>query len=273
MTRGRARDVLATRSWALAALGVVAAMIACVLLGIWQFHRFEAKSARADLIDRNYSASPTTLDALLPRPDSVLPAQDAWRTVRLTGEYCTDPDCILYARNRPYNGEVGFAQLVPFRTADGTMMVARGWVPMKETGSAPDSPPSVPTGRRTIVVRVRPTEPVLKDRTNPPGQIQSIAPEEFVPREREQPGLRTGAYGEMVSEDPAASPRPTAFPRPDTSLGPHLSYAFQWWVFALFFPVAWIVRARRAVLDAQAPDPGSVASGPAGTDPDRKSVV
>src|SRR5699024_3730376 len=57
----------------------------------------------------------------------------------------------------------------------------------------------------------------------------------------EDPDLVTGAYGELVSEEPSAE-RPAALPSPDTSLGPHLSYAFQWWVFALFFPGALIYR-------------------------------
>lgn len=241
--------VLATRSWALAALGVVAAVVTCVMLGLWQFHRFEAKSARADLIEHNYSAPPVALTDVLPASDSPLAADDGWRTVRLTGEYCTAPECILYARNRPFNGEVGFAQLVPFRTDDGTVMVARGWVPTQSASSAPADPPEVPTGQRTIVVRLRPMEPVLAGRTNPPGQVQSIAIEELAAVEPTAGTLHRGAYGELASEDPAPADAPTPFPRPDTSLGPHLSYAVQWWAFALFFPIAWAVRARRAVLD------------------------
>ena len=56
------------------------------------------------------------------------------------------------------------------------------------------------------------------------------------------------AYGELAAEDPAG-PRPAALPSPDTSLGPHLSYAFQWWIFALFFPGALIYRTRRLFQD------------------------
>ncbi|MGQ4497135.1 SURF1 family protein, partial [Dermabacteraceae bacterium P13101] len=45
-------------------------------------------------------------------------------------------------------------------------------------------------------------------------------------------------------------PRPV--PKPDTSLGPHLSYAFQWWIFALFFPGALIYAGRRNLQEQSA---------------------
>src|SRR5699024_567376 len=61
----------------------------------------------------------------------------------------------------------------------------------------------------------------------------------------------TGAFGELAAEEPAVD-RPAALPSPDTSLGPHLSYAFQWWVFALFFPGALVYRTRRQLQDLAA---------------------
>lgn len=257
MSGKRGRPLLLTRPWLLAAVGVLAAMAACILLGMWQYHRYEGKSERAHRIERNYAATPVPLADVLPAPRSALAPSDQWRTVRLRGRYCTDPACVLYVRNRPFNGVVGFAQLVPLRTDRGTFMVARGWVPTQESSSRPQSPPAPPTDEVSVVVRVRPTEPVLSRRRNPAGQIQSIAPAEFLSHAGAPAAeVYTGAYGEMVSESPPAAVRPTGFEKPDTSLGPHLSYAVQWWLFAAFFPVAWVVRGRRAVLDARSSDDG-----------------
>lgn len=251
--RGVLRRTLGTREWALAALGVVVAMIACALLGLWQFHRYEAKSERKALVESNYSAPAVALGDVLPAPSTDLATEDQWRTVSIRGEYCTDPECVLYVRNRPLGGQVGFLQLVPFRTDAGTLLVVRGWVTGQETASAPQSPPPPPSGQETLVVRMHPDEPVLTDRTNPPGQIQSIAPQEV---QGIVPGLDrvyTGGYGELVSETPSGdSTGLRSLEKPDTGLGPHLSYAFQWWALGLFFPVAWVVRGRRAVLDATA---------------------
>lgn len=248
--------LLLSRPWVLAAIGVLLAMAACILLGLWQLHRHEAKVERAERVDTNYSAAPVPLDSVLPAPDAPLPATDQWRTVEVTGSYDTRPEHVLYVRNRPYHGEVGFAQLVPFRTSHGTIMVARGWLPMAATGSRPQSPPPPPGGERTVVLHLRPTEPVLEDRTSPPGQIQSIAPAEFAPVAAGLGPLYVGAYGQLVSESPDPGQDLTPFERPDTSLGPHLSYAVQWWVFALFFPVAWVVRARTALRDQEREQPG-----------------
>lgn len=258
----RRRVLLLTRPWLLAALGVLAAMAACILLGLWQFHRYEERSARADRIEANYAAPPVPLGQVLPDPTSGLATAAQWRTVEVTGEYVTDPEHVLYVRNRTFHGEVGFAQLVPLRTAGGTIMVARGWLPTSATQSTPLDPPDPPDGERTVVLRLRPTEPVLPDRRNPPGQIQSIAAEEFAPLEADLGPLYTGAYGELASEDPDPGQGLTAFERPDTSLGPHLSYAVQWWAFALFFPVAWAVRARRALSDELDADPVRAGSAP-----------
>ncbi|GAB2543533.1 SURF1 family cytochrome oxidase biogenesis protein [Brachybacterium huguangmaarense] len=253
-----------TRGWLLAAVGVIAAMLVCILLGLWQFHRYEAKSARADLIARNYDAEPAPLDALLPDPTTPLSSADEWRTATLRGEYCTDASCVLYVRNRPLNSQVGFLQLVPFRTDDGTVIVSRGWVPTQEQDAAPLDPPAPPTGEQTVVVRLRPVEQQLAHRSNPAGQVQTIDPVEVGTIVPGLDRLHTGAYGQMVSESPGAAQVPLPPERPDSSLGPHLSYAVQWWAFAAFFPIAWVVRARRAVLDERA-DADDCAAGAPGT--------
>lgn len=103
----------------------------------------------------------------------------------------------------------------------------------------------------TATVRLRPAEPVL-DREPPPGQTHSVNPPQSAGlMGLDEPDLVTGAYGELAAEEPSAQ-RPAALPYPDTSLGPHLSYAFQWWIFALFFPAALIYRTRRQFQDLAA---------------------
>lgn len=268
----RIRAVVLTRDRLLALLAVVIASAVCVGLGFWQYGRFEGKQERRDLVEANYAAEPVELARILPEQDSALDPGDQWRTVSLRGHYCTDPGCAIYVRNRPLGGQIGFWQLVPFESDQGTLLVVRGWVPMQESASEPQDPPPVPTGQETITVRMRAAEPVLRGRTDPPGQTQSVAPGALAARLPGVGPIRQGAFGELAAEDPSASPAPRALEKPDTDLGPHLSYAVQWWVFALFFPIAWVARARRAVLDelAEEPDaPGAVASppDPSGEDP------
>lgn len=74
---------------------------------------------------------------------------DEWTPVTLHGSYCTSDDCVLYVRNRQLEGQVGFWQLAPFTTEDGTtMLVVRGWVP-SVSGASRSRPtrPRCPKGR------------------------------------------------------------------------------------------------------------------------------
>lgn len=258
MTRSPARRVLLSRDTLLWLLIVLILAGVCVMLGRWQFGRYEDRRTHADLVASHYDAAPVDRESILPTPNASLPPDAEWTPITLRGSYCTDPECILYVRNRTLSGDVGYWQLAPFTAEDGTaLLVVRGWVPQDGDGQVPAQPAAVPEDTLTITVRLRPPEPVL-DRERPEGQVHSVSPQQI---ETILPPLDaamiTGAYGELDAEDPAGE-RPIPLPRPDTGLGPHLSYAVQWWVFALFFPAAWIYRTRRQIQDLRTetnPDP------------------
>lgn len=262
MTRGVARRrVLLSRDTLVGLLVVLIATATCIWLGAWQYGRFETARAAGAIVEENYSAQPVSLAEVLDSPAQPLPAEQEWLPVQMTGTYCTSDKCVLYARNRPLSGDVGFWQLAPFRANDGTeLLIVRGWVPAAAQESVPADPPPVPEGEVTVTARLRPIEPVL-DRELPPGQVHSVNPAQIgalLPGENTQ--LVTGAYGELASEDPVG-PHPRALPAPDTSVGMHVSYAFQWWIFAAFFPAALILRTRKLLQEAaqeeQSADAGS----------------
>lgn len=257
----RARIIL-SRDTALGLVVVLLASAICVGLGLWQYHRFEGKREAAQIVRTHAAADPVSLPEAMPQPDQPLPETAEWTQVRLEGQYCTDPDCVLYVRNRPLDGDVGFWQLVPFETTDGqVLLVVRGWVPIQGAASEPQDPPAVPEGTETLTVRLRPAEETLADRSNPPGQVQTVTPADIAATLPALDGeLVTGAYGELTAEDPAGE-QARALPAPETSLGPHLSYAFQWWIFALFFPAALIYRTRKLIQEAEdeeTPGPAAV---------------
>ncbi|MGY5764544.1 SURF1 family cytochrome oxidase biogenesis protein [Brachybacterium sp. DNPG3] len=246
------RRAILSRDTLIAVIAVLLCAAVCVGLGRWQYGRFEDKRESAAIVEENYSADPVALDTILSSPDEELADGEEWTVVRLHGSYCSSPDCVLYVRNRTYSSTVGFYQLVPFIADDGTqLLVVRGWVPGDDEGAVPADAPAVPDGEITVDVRLRPAEQVLSQRSNPEGQVQTITPEEVAGM---VPGLGDGlmltVYGELAAEDPAGE-RPMALEKPDTSLGNHLSYAFQWWVFALFFPGALIYRTRRVIRDEE----------------------
>lgn len=230
---------------------VVAFAIACTLLSLWQIARRD--EARADItrVETNWGADPRPIDELLPELDS-FDENLKWSPVTLTGRYLVDEQ--LLARGRPLDGNPGFEVLVPFQLDDGTVFIVdRGWVPPGSKQDAPDDVPPPPTGEVTVIARLKAGEPTLAGRSAPAGQVATIN----LPTIADLVGLPTytGAYGLLDSEDPAPATRPAAVVKPAPDEGPHLSYAFQWVLFALmaFIALGWAIRQEYRIRNADDP--------------------
>lgn len=219
---------LISRRWAgLLALGIVFAVV-CVLLGNWQFARRAEARAAIDRVENNWSQRPGELARAMPDP-AVLDPDDTWLPVQVSGEYLVDEQ--LLVRNRPHNGSPGYEILVPLRTAeDKILVVDRGWIPTAEDPGRPAAIPPPPSGEVTVVVRLKPGEAAIAGRTATDGQLATIRLEEVAALLGGT--VYTGAYGLLASEDPAA-PTGALASRPEPDEGPHLSYALQWYVFAV----------------------------------------
>ncbi len=225
--------------------------LACVLLSQWQLARRAEAVAASTKVETNYDRSPVALGSLLPELDA-FDANDEWRPVELTGTYQQDEQ--LLVRTRPLGGNPGFEVLVPLLTADGDrFIVDRGWVAVGTSQDAPDVIQKAPSGTVKVTARLRPTEPRIPGRTAPAGQIATIELD-AIKSTLESPTY-TGAYGLMVSESPSPSDRPKALPKPAIDEGPHLSYAFQWIVFAIlgFVGLAWAVRQEYRIINSEDP--------------------
>ncbi|GAA3583722.1 SURF1 family protein [Klugiella xanthotipulae] len=208
--------------------------IVCVLLAQWQFNRRADARAEIARIDGNYDATPVLLTDALPTLDAYNDEDQKWSTVEITGHYLSDDQVLV--RNRPLNGSPGFEVLVPFQLANGNVFVIdRGWLPTGSSNgaekNAPDVVPEAPTGTVEVIARLKAGEPTLPGRRSVDGQIATI----HLPDMATRIGLPTytEAYGLLVSENPAPKTAPTLAPKPERDEGPHLSYALQWYVFAV----------------------------------------
>lgn len=215
--------------WGAYVLVAIAFAIGCVFLSQWQFDRNESRANQIALVEQNYDAEPVPAEDLVGTDGELDPA-DEWRPVELRGEYLTDEQ--LLARNRPHGGTSAFEVLVPFQDSSGlVLLVDRGWVPPGE-GPRPDAVPAPPSGETTVIVRLRPGEPLpASGRGAPEGQVPTI----HLPTIADQVSgdLVTGAYGQLVSETPPAEATPAGFAKPTEDPGPHLSYAIQWILFGI----------------------------------------
>lgn len=246
------RFALTPRWMGYLAVAVVFAIV-CSMLGMWQFQRRAEARAAIDVVVANYDESPRPVAEVLPSPDSYDPSQQ-WTPVLLRGEYLADEQ--LLARNRPFNGRPGFEVLTPLQLDDGTVFIIdRGWVPIGSRQDAPDAVPAPPSGEVTVVARLRAGEPTLPGRGAPEGtnQIATIQLDEIA--DRLQLPTHTGAYGLVASETPAPAEAPIATVKPESDEGPHLSYALQWFVFALigFIGLGWAMREEYRVVNAADP--------------------
>jgi len=234
--------------------------VACVFLGKWQWHRHEARAARAERIDSHYSASPVPLSRAMPNAAANLPLAQEWTLVTATGRYAARH--VMLVRNRPNNGVFGYEVVVPLSLANGTsVLVDRGWIPNGRTAAEPSRTPATPAGDITVTGWLKPGEPSLGRRmTN--GQLASINLAE-ASAQTETPLY--GAY--LIRRAEAGQPgerieHPQALEKPDTGKGPHLAYALQWWLVAPVGIVLVLVGARREYLDGfePAPVPGQAAT-------------
>ena len=238
--------MLTSRRW-LGAFGVALAFaVAAYFLGQWQWHRYEAKAARADRIHAHYDAKPRPVVDVL--GTAAMPLSEEWTRVTMQGRYAAAKT--LLVRNRPFDGAYGYEVLVPFVESSGaTVLVDRGWVMnARNATTLPEVVPS-PPGTVTVTGWLRRSEPSL-GRSLPPGQVASINLDEA---SRQVGSQLLGAYVVLGVErlpDGTAPDRPTALEPPDTDLGPHQAYAFQWWLaMAAGFVLVWF-GARREYLES-----------------------
>jgi cytochrome oxidase assembly protein ShyY1 len=229
-------------------LVALAVATTCTLLGRWQWHKHVTRDALIATVNANWAAPAVPLTSLVAAPDDQPAASDEWRSVSLTGHYLAASAVLL--RNRPVNGQPAYHVLVPFQAdGGGVLVVDRGWVPVGNDAQRGTDVPAPPSGTVDLVARLRVPEPP-STRSAPAGQVQNFSPAQVLAAGN----VATGAasyrwYAGLVSESPAPTTPLQALATPSTDPGPYLSYALQWWVFALGALAAFGWMARREITD------------------------
>ena len=211
------RFLLTPRWLGFAALVGVAAVV-MVLLGNWQLHRYEQRSATNERIDASSRVEP------VPLPEQV-PA--AWTRVTVTGHY--DPANEILVRGRTVDGAVGFEVVTPLVRTDGpAVLVDRGWVPPAPGGAvAMPKVPAPPPGEVTVVGRVHLSEsrPDSVGRREGKIEVRRIGVARLA---EELPYPLWGAY--VLSEEPADGFTEVSIQHENS--WQNAGYVLQWWLFA-----------------------------------------
>jgi cytochrome oxidase assembly protein ShyY1 len=219
---------LLTPRWLLALLLAVAFAAVCVVLGRWQWGRYEDKRARGDAIAAHYMAAPVPLDTMVPRLP--LSEADEWTRVTATGPYAGQQ---LLVRNRSLSSTPGLEVVVPLDTGGHRLLVDRGWVENAESAAQLPAVPPAPDGTVTVQGWLRHGEADL-GKDLPAGQLASI---NISNAQAQVGGELLDAYLVLESERTAMGavpPRPAPLEKPEGDLGPHQAYAFQWWLTSGF---------------------------------------
>jgi len=239
--------------------------VACGFLSNWQLNRREQVVKVIQRIERNYDHQRVRLTTLVPSLHEFKPSRE-YRKVWVQGRYLNAG--VTLVRNRPLNGVPGFEELVPFQidssadTQASVIWVDRGWLPLGETPEAPKATPLPKTGSMLVVGRLLSSE-AADSRSAPRGQTQSIyllglAKTLGAGLHLPVKSFYSGAYLQLVQES-EPGPTGTLADKPSLDEGNHLSYAFQWVIFAImaFVALGWAIKSERTHLRA-AQDPNFV---------------
>lgn len=212
---------LLTPRWIAGHVLLVTVVVLFINFGFWQLRRLAEVREHNVLVTERLQAPPEALDVLLSEtggdPDLL-----AYRRVIVEGRYLGDQQLLTAPRSR--SGRPGHEVLTPLQAEQGpAVLVHRGWIPF--TGTDPDVP--APQGEVTVTGVLLPPEP------GDPGEtplVRRIAPAQL--------GGRVGtellpAYLLLQDQQPASGVLTFQPQLPPLDEGNHLSYALQWFAFAL----------------------------------------
>ncbi|MDG9703620.1 SURF1 family protein [Streptomyces sp. DH37] len=277
---------LLSRQWVILTLVAILLIPAMVRLGFWQLHRHEDRVARNELVAESLAAEPVPVRELT-APGRGPADADRYRRVTATGAYDTGGEVVVRQRTGRDDRRIGYHVLTPLVREDGTaVLVNRGWVPAGEDLTKFPEVPAPPSGEVTVTGRLMADEETgsgVKDKRGlPPRQVMLIDSERMA-EELDRPVLGGYVALEKTSPEPSGD-QPELLPEPDHSgIGPHLAYAFQWWLFAAAVPVGWAVLVRRERRDRLAgasgrpgqerPEQGAGTGGRTGGTPDGRPAL
>lgn len=224
-------------------LFVLALVTGFVRLGLWQLDRREERATENLVIASRLAEAPVEITAALSAAGGDLASLE-YRRVSATGSY--RPDLEKLIRNRTNRlGTAGFHLLTPLQMLDGSLvMINRGWIPLDDDQVPSRYPP--PGGEVTVIGFARPSETrAATGPIDPPGDLDVFS---RIDLDRIGSGLGEAVQPVWIQLLPVEGNQiPQPLEPPDTAdPGPHLSYAIQWFSFALIGAVGFGVALSRA---------------------------
>jgi surfeit locus 1 family protein len=261
--------------WIVSHIFVATMVVLFVIAGFWQLSRLQEKRDRnARVVARTEEPVADVADLADPGDYDRARALE-FRQATATGTYRADQEVLVRSRSR--DSAPGSWVLTPLQLDDGTAVVVnRGWIPNGGEYEAVPKRFAAPDGEVTVTGLVRRTETKGRFGSTDPatGTLTDLARADIARLDQQVDEDVLPFYlqlQEQVPEVADTAPRPV--PAPELDEGPHLSYALQWFTFALMtliiYPLILRRRAReieREALEAEL-DRADPADVPAADDP------
>lgn len=225
---------------------VVAIAVLFVSLGLWQLRRLDERRDSNALISQRLTAPAEPLAAVLDEVGAD-PTALTYRRVTVDGRYVPAEEVLLSPRSD--NEEPGHHVVTPLvTTGGGAVLIDRGWVPF-----ALDEPPvsqaAPPPGQVQVEGIVMPhrTANRFGSRSGTDEQVDYLSVVDVALLQPQVDEPLYPFYVQLGRQQPSAGALPRT-PEPlDLGEGPHLSYALQWFSFALIGLVGYPLVIRKSL--------------------------
>ena len=240
---------LFSRRWLGGTLLVLFAMGLFIRLGIWQLDRLAQRRAQNELLLAVLDSPP--LDLAEPLPQETDAVEN--RLADVSGVYDFAEERILLLQS--WQGQAGVHLLTPL-LIDGlgetAVLVDRGWVPQAEYEAGQLAAYHSETGETAVSGYLALSRPGR-------GEAPAVAPQEVyrvdlaavaaaLPYELLSVYLVEAPTEALEVEPPLHAPREI-----DLSEGPHLSYAWQWFIFCVLTGGGYLIFVRRSERERPSP--------------------
>ncbi|HEX9107123.1 MAG TPA: SURF1 family protein [Longimicrobiales bacterium] len=238
-----------TRAGIVGSLVVLVVAATCVRLGIWQLHRLDERRGRNARIAARMAAPALALER-----SSGDTAGLAFRRVTARGTW-DDERTIVWA-GRSLQGDPGVYVLTPLLLpGGGAVVVNRGWLPSPDAATVDLASYKV-LGSVQLAGLLVPYPPPDETADTMRRRVRYHVDQAGVAASLPYP-----VEPVLLQLTPTADARqlPRPLPPPALDEGPHLSYAIQWFSFAVIGIVGWVVlllRSPRADTERVPTQPG-----------------
>jgi len=213
-------------------------------LGVWQLDRLAQRRAINAAIAARMSEPPVPLTNAIAEMDG-----QEYRRVEVRGVFDSSQEIVQ--RNRALDGAPGVHVLTPLRLSGSNtaVLVDRGWLPQGE--AAPDARRAygAPTGEVTLQGQIRRSQENMGAPYDPQFTPDRPRLDAWFHVDIARIAQQTGYLLLPIFVEQLPAPGDLALPRrdPATDLGegPHLSYAIQWFSFAVILLVGYVALSRR----------------------------